>query len=445
MKRVSLFLRAFGVLTAVAGALSASAQTGQPATPPSQFDLKAAIAYALEHNFDIRQARERIRQQEGVVLEVRAGALPNLGATGSYQRNDREISTTIPQSDDTWGISIRATQLLLGGGVRPALHSAELVKEAAILELQAQINFSLFDVRTRFYNVLLNREKVKVQEQNVELLQQQLRDVSNRYEAGTVSAFEKLRAEVALANGQVPLITARNDYRIALEQLRQGIGLVGTPGVEAPPLEVVGTLDFEPTHFDLDAALGAARAHRPELARLERLVKANEESVKAGRAGYYPDLSLFGGYQLAKGATNRFEDSRDGFFIGLQSQWNIFDGRATAGRVAQARSLLEQTRLALGQQSLAIEVQVRQAVSSLQEADELSQATQKTVAQAEESLRLANARYQAGSATQLDVLTAQVDLTQARTNLLQAYYNYNIALANLRTAIGQADPVIAAP
>lgn len=432
-------------LALLVGAVGASAQTTASTPAPTRFDLNGAIRYALEHSFDIRQARERIRQQEGVVLEVRAGELPNVGASGSYQYNDREISTTIPQSNDAWGISIRATQLLIGGGVRPAVRSAELVKEAAVLELQAQINFSLFDVRTRFYDVLLNREKVKVQEQNVSLLEQQLRDVSNRYEAGTVSAFEKLRAEVALANGQVPLITARNDYRIALEQLRQSIGLVGTPGVEAPPLEIVGTLDFSPMHYDLNAALGAARAHRPELARLERLVKANEESVSAGRAGYYPNLSLFGGYQLAKGTTNRFEDSRDGFLVGLQSQWNIFDGRATAGRVAQARSLLEQTRLALGQQSLAIEVQVRQAVSSLQQADELSQATQKTVAQAEESLRLANARYQAGSATQLDVLTAQVDLTQARTNLLQAYYNYNIALANVRTAIGQADPVISAP
>ncbi|QYM80221.1 TolC family protein [Horticoccus luteus] len=434
----------FFLLAALVGGVLQAAPAPATAPTPTQFDLNGAIRYALDHNFDIRQARERIKQQEGVVLEVRSAEIPNVTASGSVQLNDRDISTTVPQSDSTWGLTIRATQLIVGGGVRPAVRSAELVKEAAILELQAQINFSLFDVRTRFYDVLLNREKIKVQEQNIDLLKQQLRETTDRFNAGTVSAFEKLRSEVALANGQVPLITARNDYRIALEQLRQAVGLVSTPGVEAP-LDVVGTLEFSPTDFDLDAALGAARAHRPELARLERLVKANEEAVSSHRAGYYPNLSLFGGYQLGKGGTNRFEDSRNGFLVGLQSQWNIFDGRATAGRVAQAASLLEQSKLALGQQTLAIEVQVRQAVSGLQEANELSQATQKTVAQAEESLRLANARYQAGSATQLDVLTAQVDLTQARTNLLQAYYNYNTAFANFRTATGQADPVIAAP
>jgi len=82
---------------------------------------------------------------------------------------------------------------------------------------------------------------------------------------------------------------------------------------------------------------------------------------------------------------------------------------------------------------------VRQAYSSLQEADELVQATLKTVDQARESLRLATARFNAGTATQLDVLTSQVALSQARLNELQAKYNYNVALAAMRKAIGQGD------
>jgi len=60
----------------------------------------------------------------------------------------------------------------------------------------------------------------------------------------------------------------------------------------------------------------------------------------------------------------------------------------------------------------------------------------------EEALRLANVRYAAGTATQLDVLTSQVALTDARLNQLQAYYGYNVALAAMREAIGQADPFV---
>ena len=63
-------------------------------------------------------------------------------------------------------------------------------------------------------------------------------------------------------------------------------------------------------------------------------------------------------------------------------------------------------------------------LSSLQEAAELVTASQQTIEQAAEALRLADAKFHAGSATQLDVLTSQVSLTQAKTDQLTAHYNY---------------------
>ena len=123
----------------------------------------------------------------------------------------------------------------------------------------------------------------------------------------------------------------------------------------------------------------------------------------------------------------------------MQSQWDIFDGRATAGRVAQAKSQLEQVKLTLTEAQLAVEIEVRRAHSQWQEATELAEASQKVVEQATEAVRLANARYNAGTSTQLDVLAAQVDLTTARTNQILAFFNYNVAVASLRKATGKAD------
>ena len=122
-----------------------------------------------------------------------------------------------------------------------------------------------------------------------------------------------------------------------------------------------------------------------------------------------------------------------------QGSWAIFDGRATAGKVAQARSLLAQTQLTTAEQQLAIDVEVRRAHSTLQEAAELVTASKAVVEQAEESVRLAKARFDAGTATQLDVLQAQVALTEARTNEVEALYNHTVALASLRKAMGVAD------
>jgi outer membrane protein len=440
MRLPSLLLVGASLLAALPAA--AQLNDGQPDPDynvPERLDLDYALAYALDNNFAIRQAKERIRQQEGIVLEVRAAQLPNVSAGGAYQRNGDDVSTN--GRDYAWSVDITARQLLYSGGAVAAnVKSQQLALDAATLALRAVINDALVDVRIRFFTVLLNREKIKVQEQNVELLQRQLQDVKNRYEAGTVSNFEVLRAEVALANAQPALITARNDYRLAIEELRQSLGYVAEsePNVAKVP-EFLGTLEFKPASFDLRSALSTAREQRPDLLRLEKLTAAAEEGIVSSRAGRLPTVSAFGSYDWRRSPVSSPRSSLDGWTVGLQTSWDIFDGRATAGRVAQARSFLEQTKLAFAEAQLGVDVEVRRAISTFQQAGELAEASQKVVQQAEEAVRLADARYNAGTATQLDVLTSQVDLTTARLNQVQAYYSYNVAVASVRNAMGLAD------
>jgi hypothetical protein len=155
---------------------------------PESLDLRTAVVYALENSFTIRQARERIQQQDGVVLEVSARGIPNVGVGAAYQRNDADISQSFPADDSAWQIQIQARQSLYSGGaVQGAAASARLTREAAVLELQAVINDVLLAVRTRFYDVLLARESINVQEQSIALLEEQLQNARNRYEAGAAS------------------------------------------------------------------------------------------------------------------------------------------------------------------------------------------------------------------------------------------------------------------
>ena len=424
-----------------------SAQPSPQFPVPPQLDLKGSLGFAIENNFAIRQAKERIRQQDGVVVEVSARQIPTVAANASYQQNDRDISGGFPASDRAWAINLTASQVLYaGGGVRASVRSSQLIRESAVLDLQATINDALLLVRTNYYAVLLAREKITVQEKNLELLQEQLKTATDRFNAGTISSFERLRAEVAVANAKFPLITARNDFRLAVESLRQSLGFTTNLPDQIDKLPVfLGTLEFSPTTFDLIAALEASRAKRPELQRLAKLAASREQTITVAGANALPQVSAFGGWELRKGTGNAFRESHDGWRIGVQSQWNIFDGRATAGRVAQARSVLEQTKLSLAEFQLAADVEVRRAFSQWQQAVELADASKKVVAQAEEAVRLATARYNAGTATQLDVLSAQVDLTTARTNQLQAYYTYNVAVASLRKAMGQPDEFVTTP
>lgn len=415
---------------------------------PQKLDLRMAILYAIDNNFAIQQARERIKEQEGLIIEVKAAALPNISAVGDYSRNDKEISQAVPVSEQNWTIALEARQALYaGGGIKSALDAQKVVREAALLDLRAVINDALLEVRTRFFNVLLARETIKVEEQNVKLLEEQLVNAKNRFEAGSVSNFEVLRAEVALANAKPQLIRARNAYRTTTDQLRQSVGYMNnkSENLRRTP-EFVGSLDFTPSSYDLQASLDTAHANRPELLRAAKLVQAQDRNIDYAKAGYRPTLDLVGSYGAYKDNTsNHFDDSRTGWTVGLESKWAIFDGRATAGRVAQARSKFRQSGLTLNEQTLAVEVEVRTAISALQEAGELAEAAVKVVGQAEESVRLSDARYGAGSATQLDVLQTQVALTDARNNQLQANYSYNVALANLRRSLGEPDVYLADP
>jgi outer membrane protein len=433
------------VVLALSFAAGLRAQSGHTVMTeiPSPLDLRGAIGYALDHNFTILQSRETIRMQEGLIVQVRGQQIPNVSAQGQYQRNEPSISQIYPPSNSLWSVELKATQnLFAGGGIESTIKNARLARDAAAFDLQTTIDAALLDVRTKFYSVILAREKIRVEEENVKLYQHQLDDTKNQFESGTVSNFEVLRAKVFLANAQPDLISARNSYRIAMEQLRQSMG---APGM-APFPEVVGDLNVVRANFEPDAAIESAHEHRPEIERLGKLQSASEESVTTARANYYPNLQAFAGYEWdGVGYVNPFPGTpttANGWLLGLQSTWSIFDGRATDGKVRQAKSQLEQSRLAKASEELEIDVEVRQTLSSLQEAGELVTASQQTIEQAAEALRLADAKFHAGSATQLDVLTSQVSLTQAKTDQLTANYNYLVAVANVRKAIGMSDALV---
>ena len=93
---MSMHSRLLRIAVLVIGASFASGVSAAPGNRssalPEVIDLRAAIVYALENSFAIRQARERIQQQDGVILEVSALGIPNVGLGAAYQRNDTDIS-----------------------------------------------------------------------------------------------------------------------------------------------------------------------------------------------------------------------------------------------------------------------------------------------------------------------------------------------------------------
>jgi hypothetical protein len=128
--------------------------------------------------------------------------------------------------------------------------------------------------------------------------------------------------------------------------------------------------------------------------------------------------------QQSNPTSNNLRETLQGWFLGVQGSWNVFDGLLTYGRVKEARAQLEQSKVTYDDAVRQVELEVSTAISNLRNAAETVASSQATIVQAQEALRLSNERLAAGTGTQLDVLDQRTQLTQARTNLVQAQFDY---------------------
>jgi outer membrane protein len=413
--------------------------------------LADAINIALEHNYTIRRGRYDLEAAHGLAVQTRAIAMPKLRTMGDYLATDQTENLRFPgapdikfENDQRWSANVRLVQSVYEGGrIKSGLRVARFTQQQALFHHQSVIADALLTVRTAYYDVLLARQQINVQEASIALLEKELQDTRRRFEAGTVPQFNVLRAEVELANARPRVIRARNGYRIAKNNLIHQLGYqIPTNMWENIPLELSDPLEAEPIEVELSSALTEAVVHRPELDALRITERLRGEDVRAARAGYKPSVQLFAGYGSR---SSQFSDdlSRDisGWHAGAQVTWDIFDGALTKGKVQQAHALHERTRAELEDTSRQIELEVRTAYSSFVEAREVLESQRKVQEQAEESLRLANSRAEAGTGTQLDVLNAQTALTEARTTQIQAVRDYLVARARLLRAMGADRPV----
>ncbi|MEI9895356.1 MAG: TolC family protein [Chthoniobacter sp.] len=450
--------------------------------------LDRAIKLALQQNPNILKALWQIENTRGQIIEVRSEALPHVALTSSYFQQSKTLlqraggnvssggsSTSTPSSssssdlskqlsnipgltqsaaeqvvsavqssqsqstqsqtssgggDISWNVDVTVSQVLYAGGqIREAINIARFTDDSSYFSLRDTIDQTIDTVRQQFYTVLLNRELITVQEESVKLLEDQLKDQQNRFEAGTVPRFNVLQAEVALANQQPQLISARNNYLISEFQLAKTLGI--DPGPQGQTTyHAVGKLEVNERPLGLRNAIQMGIEHRPFL-KVQRLtILIQKAQVKVALAGYKPQLNASGGYEVRNSSlTSHLDDTVDGWFFGINGQWNIFDGLETYGKVKAARASLEAAKVNYDDSVHQVELEVQQAYANVQTARETIRSQQKTVEQALEAVRLATERLAAGAGTQLDVLNAQVQLTTARSTELQARANYNTALA----------------
>jgi outer membrane protein TolC len=495
-------MRKYLLLSGVAAGLFAfgsfgSAETKQTITTRTEtstssrknqrvFTLEQAVLTALQQNPDVLRARQEIERAKGVIIQIRAEALPRINGAAELTWTDPNLSrgtslltvgasptpgptvaaqivaapraqigdvpaeignTTastaavgrnVKEASTAYRISVIGQQLIFNYSTLRSIRGTFFQRDSAYFAFRNVLDQTIATVKTQFYQVVVDKELIAVQEEQVQLLQTQLKDQQNRFEAGTVPRFNVLQAEVALYNQIPQLITARNNHRIAQLTLAKTLGLDFDPlRGEKPPLEVVGEMPYQPREISLVAAIEMGKERRPFLKQARANVLNQIEQVHVALGGFFPNFNTSGGYEvLSSPFHSGFSQVSQGWTFGITGNWDLWDSGMTYGQVKQQRALLSETKITYDDDVRQVELEIQQAYSNLLQNKELIKSQEKNVEQALEAVRLAKARLDAGAGTQLDVLNAQVQLATAESTRLQALFGYNSSLAEFDRATG---------
>lgn len=408
--------------------------------------LEDSVRLALSQNPYHLASEERVDAAYSKLREAASGFLPSLNAQGLHTLDEKVFELEFPSfvpgeppqrvkidftRDYQFSMSL-SLPLFTGGrltsGFKQAKYNLESTKEA----VRQSKHLTVFNTKRAFYGYLLAKEFVSVAEEAERVAKGNLDNVKNMYEVGMASKMDLLRSEVRLTNMQPQIIEARNNLRIAELNLKTLLGLD-----LSQPVEVKGTLTYEPYDPSLEECVANALGNRPEVKQLDFQRRMVGETLKLSRAGYLPNVAISGTYNFWADKLNFQKNTWSSFYtVNLVLTVPIFNGFRESAQIAQSKAMIKEVEL--NQKALrdAVEFEVRQAVLLLKEAKESLLSQEKNIEQAKESLRITQLNFKEGMATTLDVISAEAAYNQAQTNYSQALYSYVVAVAELDRAMG---------
>ena len=422
---------------AVALALTFELPVGSQAAVPN-YTVEEAVALAQAQNPEIAIARKKIQAARGGLIEARAGYLPSVVSTGLYDKRQHQTDTRLRDEDYT--ASVRVLQNVYNGGaVGSQVAIARLSIEKEECEFQEVGSRVTMDVRIAFNELLLNRAKVRVREDSVRVLDEELKSQEERLRAGIVGTLNVQRAQVALANERPELINAQTQLKNSYLRLGELFGTDVPPGTEGAPFEVSGELQYHSRHPDLNECLARADTTRPVIKARKKDIEIQDRQYTLDKSELRPRVDLFSAYEVYNERDPEVgREFNHGYLAGVNATWHIFDGFATKGRLQATRARREAAVQALAATRRAVASEVRSAFFDLQQAGRVLETETQNVQTADEALEAAKSNLAAGLGTQLDILQAASDVTRTRTTRLSAIYLHNVAIARLAHACGNA-------
>jgi outer membrane protein len=415
-------------LTGIAAAASIAA-----ASPVRAETLESALARAYAGNPQLNAGRAGVRATDENVAIAQSGYRPTVGVQAS-------IGTTYTEGNLS-GANLRQTLIPGQAGITVTQNlfngfqtdNSTRRAESTVYSQRESLRFTelstLFNAAQAYMDVLRDTANLELNRNNVEVLEEQLRQTRDRFNVGEVTRTDVAQAEARLAG-------ARSQVSASESQLRSSIGIYRQViGVEPRQLAPGRPLDrYVPA--SLNAAVDIGLKEHPSILSQMHAVDAAEAQVKVLEGALYPSVSLQG--SVAQSYDQQIRNS-NGVAASILGRLTIpiYQGGQEYAQIRQAKEQVGQARIQVEQVRDQIRAAVVSAWGQLEAAKAQVIASQAQVQANEVALNGVREEARVGQRTTLDVLNAQQELLNARVNLIVAQRNRVVFSYGVVQAIGR--------
>jgi outer membrane protein len=414
------------------------------AGPQRRVTLAQALKMALASNPSVAIFDARVKKAAAELRRSWSAYKPQLTASLSYARNipdaRLDFSEFIPPGftvpdpitvvqKDTFTLKAGLTQTVFDGAAAMSIGVARKQVGAAALERKrGRLDF-LIDVARAYYSVLLLEqdrrslaEKIKVDARNQKV-------AAARVEAGQRPRVDVLQAALELTRTRQALITNGHRLAAARRQLAILIGVKGLVQVQRPPVLVA------PKNALSRRAIKAAMRRRGDVKAARLAVLAAEQQRRAGWWSFVPTLSASVGYRLQN--FDGFAGQGDAWVLGATLDVPLYLGGIRYASIAAAKAQVADVSAKERALRQKIESEIVRLSAELAAAESGLVTAKKALALAKTVVGDMAARYEAGTATQVEVLSANQRQLESELTLNRAQLSRDLLRLQLTHALGR--------
>jgi outer membrane protein len=425
---------------------------GQTDTTTSKvFSLDQCIEMSLKNNATVIAARNSYQVAKNDVWTGWGVVLPSLGSRIGYSRivqgptqqtsYDPNTGALIPgmggvQVSKSYSASISASQSWsLGGYNIYQIREKYASKNSAFNSYQLTRQELILTVKQAYFNVLKAKMLLGIQQEAQKSADEQLKIAQTRYDLGSASFSDVLKAKVQYGDVKLALITADNTVKLAKATLNSTMG----QNVDFP-LEVEENLTQPAFPYSYEDGLNQAVEENPGVLKSKSDLESAKAQMGLARSGLFPSFNLSGSYSWNNRDLDQIKYIRTKDYdwsLNASISFNIFENFQRKQNLSYAKANLNSAQENYRQTKRDVSLQVKEAYLGVQQAQETVGLTNDKLQSAKEDLDLVQEKYALGAASILDLLDAEVSYKQAQSDQVQALYDYNLAVAQFEQAIGK--------